>query len=153
LIDVDDLRELVIRPTLDHLRMHSEAAENLLVGTALHESDLTFLEQNGGGPARGIYQIEPDTLDDLHENYLSYRPDLMTKLETIRGSGTTRLMSITGNLFYATAVARLIYYRKRPPLPRGDDITGLAHYWKRWYNTPSGKGRVEDWIQSYEEYG
>ena len=152
MIDVVDLRRLIIEPVLNHFHIYSTAAENLLVGTALHESHLTFLEQNGGGPALGIYQIEPDTLKDLYKNYLSYRPDLLAKADSTKGEFPSRTDALTGNLFYATAVARLIYYRKRPPLPRADDVEGLANYWKRHYNTPSGKGRVEDWINSYEEH-
>ncbi|MEE9541175.1 MAG: hypothetical protein V3V85_06750, partial [Candidatus Thorarchaeota archaeon] len=49
-----------------------EAAVNLLLGTVYQESTIngiTHLKQVGG-PALGIYQIEPDTEHDTWENYL-----------------------------------------------------------------------------------
>ncbi|KAF0118141.1 MAG: hypothetical protein FD149_866 [Rhodospirillaceae bacterium] len=67
----------VIRPTLLHLGLHSPAAEALLLGTAIQESRLgTYLRQTGGGPALGVYQMEPATHEDIWTNFLAYRPDL-----------------------------------------------------------------------------
>ena len=50
------------------------------------------------------------------------------------------------NLAYASAVARLIYYRRPEPLPRADDLPALAEYWKAHFNTAAGKGTPADFI-------
>jgi len=60
--DADHLRREIIAPALRHIGMWSGAAENLLLGTAAVESRMgTYLRQVGGGPALGIWQVEPVT--------------------------------------------------------------------------------------------
>ena len=43
---------------------------------------------------------------------------------------------------YATAVARLIYWRVPRPLPAASDLDGLAAYWKTHYNTAAGEDLI-----------
>ncbi len=76
MLNIKHFREQIIRPVLVRLDMHSEAAENLVLGTAIHESNLTHLVQLGGGPALGFYQMEPATEWDLIKNYIRYKPKL-----------------------------------------------------------------------------
>ena len=72
-INTKHLRLYIIRPTLQKINLWSEAAENLLLGTAAQESLLgTYLKQNGNGPALGIYQMEPNTHKDIWIHYLNY---------------------------------------------------------------------------------
>ena len=69
MIDNKQLRECIIKPTLDSLQMYSQAAEELLVFTCACESlGGTYLKQVKG-PALGIYQMEPATYQDIWENY------------------------------------------------------------------------------------
>ncbi len=146
MIDPDQFRELVIRPTLAGLELGSPAAETLLLGTALTESGLVYLTQHGGGPARGVYQIEPATHDDLGDNWLAFRPTWWSALDRFLAPRPGRHDQLVCNLAYATAVARLIYYRRPEPLPHAEDLAGLAHYWKDHFNTSAGKGRPEDFV-------
>ena len=72
----DQFCEYVIQPALESIGMYSEPAEQLLLGTACAESNLgTYLHQVGG-PALGVFQIEPATHTDIWENYLLYRGEL-----------------------------------------------------------------------------
>jgi len=144
-------RLYVVRPTLEYLAPeipYSEAAENLLVATATHESRLKYLVQNGGGPARGLFQIEPATDQDNWNNYLRYKPELKQKVERLCG---VRSLDLTGNLPYQVAMARIKYYRSSSPLPAADDIKGQAREWKLVYNTIHGKGTEEEFIKHYPE--
>jgi len=153
MINHKHLRNLIIRPTLEHLGMWSEAAENLVLGTAAHESLLYHLKQQGG-PALGLYQIEPATHKDVWDNFLIYKEDLTSKVRGFAAQHpfTNDLdVELIGNLYYATAICRLVYYRRPEPLPGADDVVGLAQYWKDHYNTHLGKGRIEDWIDHYSE--
>jgi hypothetical protein len=141
MLDVGQFRRLVVAPALHHVGLWSPAAENLLVGTAIQESRLRYLEQLGGGPARGVYQIEPTTHRDLFENWragqwVARHPDA----------------ALVTDLAYATVVCRLIYYRRPEPMPGADDIEGLARYWKAHYNTSLGKGTAANFVLNYREH-
>ena len=146
MIDPGHFLRLVIRPTLEGLGLPSPAAERLLLGTALVESGLTYLTQIGGGPALGLYQVEPATHKDLYRNWLNFRPEWAAALERFIVPAQPRGDQLVWNLAYATAAARLIYYRRPEPLPMADDIQGLAQYWKAHFNTHLGAGSAEDFL-------
>ena len=150
-IEHEHLRKYVIRSTLKYLGLHSYAAEELLVGTAAAESQGgRFLHQVGGGPAVGIYQVEPATHDDIWENYLRYATGLADAVRTM--CNTCEADNMAGNLYYATAMARLHYYRVPTLLPPANDVNELARYWKQHYNTPQGKGTVRGFVDAYKRY-
>lgn len=159
MIDISHLRNFVVRPVLQYLNMWSEVSENLVVGTAIQESHATYLKQMGGGPALGIYQMEPATHDDIWKNYIAFRQPLA---DTMRGLMIARYTSVPlflktgaeemiGNLFYATAMCRLRYKRVPEVIPE-TSLQGIAYYWKRWYNTPLGAGTEEEFINNYRKY-
>lgn len=152
MLNVDQFRRLVVRPVLHHLALWSASAENLLVGTAVQESGLRFLAQRNYGPARGVFQIEPATETDLHENFLRFRAELKAKVCALRATEPTRTEQLVCNLSYAAAVARLIYLRSAEPLPDADDVEALARYWKKHFNTDKGKGTVSAFVHNYKEY-
>ncbi len=152
-IDVDHLRLHVIRPIITHLNMWSASAENLLLGTAAQESHMgTYLRQWDAGPARGIYQIEPDTHDDIWRNYLKFRKALKAKVTAMRAEWSTPVDQLITNLAYATAMARLVYRRVPEPLPGPKDIDGMAQYYKTHWNTELGKATVEQFIENYKQF-
>lgn len=146
MIDVKQFREYVVDPALRNIGLYSRAASNLLVGTAVQESGLTYLKQLGGGPALGVYQIEPATHVDVLYNWVQHRPIYAWIMDEADDR------SLITDLAYATTIARLIYYRRPEPLPEADDIDGLASYWKLWYNTPRGKGHAAEFALKYREF-
>ena len=145
MLDPEQFRRLVIRPTVRRLGLWSPAAERLLLGTAITESGLRHLHQVRG-PARGLYQIEPATLRDLQANWLPRRSVLAEGLRELASPHGALEDQLIWNLAYASAVARLIYCRRPEPLPRADDVAGLAAYWKAHFNTAAGKGAAADFI-------
>lgn len=155
MIKHEHLREYVIRPVLHHLGLYSEAAEELLVLTAAVESQGgQYLHQLGKGPAVGIYQMEPATHDSLWANYLRYRHDLADKVHELElpsfyGDDAREM---AGNLYYATAMARVFYLSKPGAIPKAADVRGLAAYWKIYFNTHLGAGTVEKAVQAYLRY-
>ena len=140
------LREYVIRPVLRSLDLYSEAAEELLMLTAATESLCGRYLHQVGGPALGIFQMEPRTHNDIHTNYLSYRPGL-ARLVAEYGHTANQL---AGSLNYATAMARIHYLRVPAPLPSPGDVDGLANYWKTYFNTSAGAGRPETAVRHYQ---
>ncbi len=145
MLDPEQFRRLVIRPVIRRLGLWSPAAERLLLGTALTESGLRHLHQVRG-PARGLYQIEPATLHDIYRNWLPRRAPLAEGLRMFTAPHGAVEDQLVWNLAYASAVARLIYCRVPEPLPRADDLTALAEYWKSHFNTAAGKGTPADFI-------
>ena len=148
------LRDLIIRPTLVDMGHYSPAAEALLLGTVAHESRGGRYLAQLGGPARGIYQMEPATHDDLWRHFLPSRRPLKALLLTWAHDPAPYPSpdQMVYDLRYATAMARVHYLRVPAPLPAADDLIGQAAYWKRYYNTPAGKGTVEQYTQSWHAY-
>lgn len=149
MIDTSHFCQYVIQPALETLELYSPAAEELLLGTAIQESGLRHLHQIGG-PALGVFQIEPFTHQDLYANFLSYRPQLRWRLNRISPERDDE--QLIYNLRYAAAVARLLYYRAPEALPDEGDVEGQAEYWKRYYNTTYGKGKPEEYIAKWNRY-
>ena len=151
---------MVIKPALEKLGLWSIAAEELVLGTAIVESALIYLRQHGGGPALGIFQMEPATLHDCYDNYLDYRADLKAKVDGFLAAqpanpdGTPdKDAQLATNLAFATALCRIRYYRAPAAMPSDpNDVNGLAAYWKQYYNTPQGAGTVEQFVADYNRY-
>jgi hypothetical protein len=152
-LDVKQFKDSVIHPSLfalDREIIWSDSAINLLLGTAIQESRLVYLKQVGSGPALGLYQMEPDTHDDIWENFLAYRDGLSSLIEKsfrIRNSE-----ALVWDMGYATVMARVHYYRVPEVLPDADDVPRLAVYWKKYYNTFEGKGTPLEFIEKYSVY-
>lgn len=150
-IDPNHLRYEVVRPVLREMGMWSEAAENLLIGTAAHESLTGRYLRQIRGPARGLYQMEPATHVDLLTNYLRFRDDLRDKLTQFLAKAPGPVQQLSTNLAYATAAARLQYWRVPEPLPAGQDIIALASYYKRHWNTFAGKATEFDFVRAFRK--
>lgn len=157
----DAFREKTIRPTLEDVSAESgvplagTAAEELLLGTALHESGGLRYREQLRGPALGLFQVEPFTHDDMWR-YLDARKPALAK--TIRTFFTPAGDKIEAALLraddgYAVIMARVKYLSVPAALPPAGDLAAQAAYWKKYYNTPLGKGTVEqyiaDWHRTY----
>lgn len=148
-MDAKQLREYIVRPALQLIELHSDDAENLVMGTAAQESRLMYIHQLGKGPALSLFQMEPATHDDIWEHYLAYQPAL-----TERVFAATYVKSkpdssrLLWDLRYSAIMCRIHYRRKPGAIP--DNLNGWAAYWKKHYNTPLGAGTVEEFVHNYE---
>lgn len=152
MIDSWQFRHMIVAPTLMEIEMYSPAAESLLVGTALMESGIEELMQRGGGPARGLYQMEPATFGDITVRYFSKRPDLRIRCERLLAPAPSRWGQVVTNLSWATAIARLKYWMAPEKLPPVADIDALGDYWKRHYNTAEGAGDPAEFARRYRKF-
>lgn len=139
-LDLGQLKAMLVRPVLAQLGLGGNSAVNLLAGTALVESGLVWLRQNGGGPALGLWQMEPATHDDCWRNFLFYRPALASAIMRLGGvgAGLGGAGLLVGNLAYACGMARVVYARAPTALPAPEDACGLSAYHKQFYNTALG---------------
>lgn len=136
--------------------------EEQTVWTAAHESGgFRFRRQQGAhgqpaGPARGLCQQEPARFADLEENFLAYHPDLHAALGTLEAEcGVADLdmgeaLERSDELAAAICVLQYLRHAKAITPPDRDappaDPASLAAYWKRFYNTASGKGTVDEFL-------
>ena len=164
MINPAQFRHEIVRPALKAADMWSEAAENLVLGTAVQESILAWVKQRGAGPALGFYQMEPATADDICRRYLSTRSELAVRLAKatwphcrtptayshLDAKDIARLL--VEDLRFATIMCRLRYWMMPAPLPAANDIDSLAQYWKRYYNTVLGSGKADEWSEKYRRF-
>lgn len=148
-MDAKQLRDEIVRPVLIEANMYSEAADKLLMGTAAVESDLLYVKQFANGPARGLWQMEPATHDDIANNWPSFRK-YKDKVLSISNSNEINADNLVYNIRYAALLTRLHYWRKPNALPKSSDIEGLASYWKEHYNTRFGKGTTKHFIEAFK---
>ncbi len=156
MLDPSSFRELIIDPTLKKMDLYSPVSSNLILGTAIQESRLHHLKQING-PALGLYQVEPATHHDLYVNYINNKRHVAGRLNRINFRALMNNWDtwpndelLITNLEYATAICRLIYFRRPEALPDDpNDIESLGKYWKKHYNTISGAGTVSQFNRSY----
>lgn len=135
----------IIVPSLRHIGYGCERSALLLLGIATVESNCGQYFKQRNGPACGIYQIEPATEQDVLR-YVQSKPQLKQKIISLT---TVPELDLTCNLAYQTAIARCKLLMISEPLPDAKDVWAMAKYWKQYYNTPLGKGRVEDFVNKY----
>jgi hypothetical protein len=157
MIDAKQFKKYIITPTLNIINMYSDSAVNLLLGTMAVESDMgTYLHQQGNGPALGVYQIEPATHDSIWADYLKYKQGLAYKVSKLIISFLSEDENLIGNLYYATAIARIKYYWSPKPLPQANDVYGLAKMWRIVYNgnspAQSDEEAINKFIDKYKKY-
>lgn len=150
MLNAYQLKSLVIEPALYDLVMWSEAAEELLLFTCANESDGGSFIHQIGGPALGIYQMEPTTYNDIWQNYIRGKIDLYLKLlHSFNAPTMPSEERLIWDLRFATAMARIHYARVDKPLPAASDIDGIWNYYKTYYNTNLGKADYHDAIEKY----
>jgi hypothetical protein len=117
------------------------------MGTAAVESSLIHYRQLGGGPALGLWQMEPETFHDCWGRFIAYRPEIAAPLYALGFSGHED--DLAHNPWIAAAFARIKYRRAPGALPAADDVEGQAAYWKAHYNSALGAGTVEKYVEAY----
>lgn len=133
----------VIIPACKHIGVTNKNGIDLVWETGCTESHYRHFSQVGGGPALGLWQMEPNTHNDIWENVLKYREALAEKVRSLCTDGP-KPSELMFNPFYAAAMCRVQYLRFEEAIP--DDIVGRAHYYKKYYNTHEGKGSVEKYL-------
>lgn len=155
-MDASQFRTLIVQPILEYLDLENLSLENLLMGTCAQETSmLHYLKQIPNGPALGPYGMEPNTHNDIIDNFLVYRSPLKSKIFDLLSTyemGKTLSDALISNLFYATAMATMQYHRCKETLPNPNDVTALANYWKIHYNTIDGAGTTSEFISNYGIY-
>ena len=138
----------IIKLALQHLGLDSEDAREMLYVTGKAESGYKTLQQYGGGPALGFFQMEPNTALDIWNNYVMYRPKYRDKLYSLGFDDGTLEFCLLSNIGLQAAFCRLHYRRVPSVLPKLDNLEAQAKYWKKYYNTHLGKGTIKHFVEA-----
>lgn len=156
MIDVYQFRNLV-RETLREFEIDggpkvTPEAVDLLMMISAHESHLgTYLKQVGG-PALGVFQMEPATFSDIFENYLKYDRQMLRRVSGYFVKNyDPEPWEMTWNLKVAIVMARVHFLRNPQKIPL--DTEGQARYAKKWWNTSEGKATADDYHKAYLDRG
>lgn len=153
-VNRQQLEQFVIRPSLEAIGLLSDDAVALMLGTAAQESLMgTYITQMNLGfrGGLGIFQMEGRTYDDIWGSVVENNRIMKAKIMLfLCCNGKPPASRLVSDLSLAAVMTRLYYSRIRESLPKADDILGMANYWKKYYNTNLGKGKVEDFVANYK---
>jgi hypothetical protein len=147
------VRSAYILPALHGLNLYSPSAERLLMGTAAVESNFSNFIQFRGGPARGMFQMEPPTFHDILDRFLSLKSHQALKAAVIVTAthNPPTFLELTTNHLFSAAMALAKYYSIHSPIPQ--TLEDQAEYWWMYYNGRSPHGlKPKDYIASWKKY-
>lgn len=148
MINNNQLINDIIKPSLECVDLYSEDAVHLLKAICVHESNAGTYFKQINGPALGIFQIEPETYKDLVLYLKSRRPDLRNMILDIYNIGMLPSADqLVWDLRLSVIMARVFFLRIPEPLP-GKNIAKIGAYWKKYYNTPQGRGTEDAFVAS-----
>ena len=161
-MNAQQLHDFIIKPTLEYMGGNYNTVESrfLLLCTAAIESNCGHFIKQVNGPALGIWQIEPDTHDDILDNCDALKGDIFSR--RIRALMVSPLNSIDHDLqvspMYACAMARLKYAMDPKALPKYTgkqefDLPAFYEVYKRVYNTANGASTFDKWCSAINKHG
>lgn len=153
-IDPQQLHDYVVKPACIFIdgKYRPEVAQ-LLMGTCAQESHMgKYLQQLGGGPAAGIFQMERPAYIDNWDNYLAYKSELAAQIRTEFSFGKLSYDQIRTNLLFAAVMCRVDYKRESRAIPKFNDVEGHARYWKEYWNSMKGKGTVVEYMHNWDQF-
>ena len=147
-MDAQQLHDHIIKPTLEYMggNYNTVEARFLLLCTAAIESECGHYIKQVGGPALGIWQMEPATHSDIWENCDALYDALgQSVVHLALHSNVNENHAFDGEAdlihspMYACAMARLKYSMDAKALPKYNggtdlDLDMFYRYYKRVYN-------------------
>lgn len=126
----------------------------LLLETAAVESSRGIDVKQKGGPARGVFQIEPYTEKYLLSWLKKNHPDAYKEVMHFYNNKESKEWNRTYNVPYSIAISGAYYWHRC-----GDKLLSLietredrSRIWKQFYNTYKGKGTVSKYHEKAEKY-
>ena len=125
----------------------TEEAQAMVFETGMAETGYRHLDQmkaKKGIGAVSFWQIEPATIRDIWDNYISYRKPLIQATYKLGLIEENKVFSVYSNIALAAAFCRIHYRRFPKAIPK--TMPQRANYWKTFYNTIKGKGTVDHYV-------
>ena len=109
--------------------LYSDEAVTLLVLTCAQESGGGYYFKQIKGPARGFFQMEPET-EDWILKWLQANNKVLYNAVISLTIGDSDFPSMIYSIAYQIAMCRMRYYLAPGKIPT--DINGIAGYWKQY---------------------
>ena len=162
-MQAQQLHDHIIKPTLEYMsgNYNTPEARLLLLATAAIESDCGYYIKQVNGPALGIWQMEPDTYNDIIDNCDAINESnikFYNKINSLWNYNNYGLVhALISHPMYACAMARLKYSMDSNPLPevtgkRIVDERSFYDYYKRVFNTHLGASTFLKWQIACEKH-
>lgn len=126
----------------------------LLMETSAVESSRGYIVRQVGGPARGIFQMEPTTEQCMRSWLKDNFPRVHDEVMAFYDKKKSLEWNLTHNVPYNVAMSTAYYWRRM-----GDSLAGnittledRAKVWKTHYNTYLGKGSIAGYIKKAGKY-
>jgi hypothetical protein len=153
MLNINQFRELIVKSSLNDLLLYSKDAEELMIFTCAVESDGGTYIRQIKGPALGIYQMEPQTHNDIWMNYIYGHGALSMRLfANFDISNRPDESRMIYDMRYSTAMARIHYLRVKDSLPPCHNVEAIWEYYKKYYNTVKGAAQKDESIKKYHDF-
>lgn len=154
------LLDHIIKPTLKYMGGNYDSldARMLLLSTAAIESNCGYYIKQVGGPALGIWQMEPSTHQDINLNCDVLSDDdgeMCAKQSNLYMPYNLEVDNpgLVNNPMYSCFMARLKYSMDPKRLPSYNDKHAIYDYYKRIYNTELGASTREKFLTAWDRNG
>ncbi|QEH97266.1 hypothetical protein [Gluconobacter thailandicus] len=139
-LNITQVKRLYVTPALQAVGLSELARINCVTGVGCVESGYKYLVQLNNGPARGFWQMEIATHDDIWKNSLPApsRSRIATGLRQLLHGQTPNADLMVTFPLYGAAMCAVKLLLAPAPFPAADDAAGMSQYHKRWYNSPLG---------------
>ncbi|MGF1877292.1 hypothetical protein L4D77_18460 [Photobacterium frigidiphilum] len=152
--------QYVIKPVLDKMdiaagskgSMNTESAVIIMLMIAAHESDCLKYSLQIKGPAISFLQMEPDTFNHNISWLKANRPQLMDVINQLSPIPNDYAFEMAMYPEFAIGMGRANLLRFPEKLPDASDLTGLAAYAKKYWNTYKGKATWGDYLKAYQRF-
>ena len=150
------LVDYFIRPACDYIseycpNCNGPNSVQMMLAIAAQESHCgMYFKQVGGGPARGVWQVETRSSEDVLENFVAHKNGLADLLMSMY-SPVLKYAHIQSPL-YNCAIARLILYRYPEAMPDLDDKDGMWEFYKHRYNSEYGAAEQHEWDKNWDMF-
>jgi hypothetical protein len=146
------LSEYIIKPVLRDLIMYSDSAAELLLFTAVIESNAgSYLKNINGG--YGIYLMDRQSYADIWANYIPNKQNLLTILthqfDVTRMPDENRLIH---DLRFATAMCAIHYQKSPEIIPQFISKDQLWDFYKKYYNSTKNLIPKDRSLDKYHMY-
>jgi hypothetical protein len=150
------LLELVIVPALQGIDLYCPSSAMLILATAAQETeDGLYIKQTVGGDkaALGIFEMQPQTHEDIWEHTIIPKSDLSFKISKCTGYPIKPKAEVmVYNLYYAAVMARCFWLFHGISFPQNLDVDDIWYLYKKYWNTIGGKATKEEFVSNYDNY-
>lgn len=137
-----------INPALEYFpeNLRTPNRVQFMLAIGLIESGYNYVAQEPEPIALGYWQVELNTWKDNILNFLEIKNEFNNGWTTLKKQRPATYGSMASDCLFACYMAAIKVYRAPQELPELGDLTGMAEYWKKYYNASPHGASVDEAI-------